>query len=58
MRHPAFSAAGRTHASIVMASERSSEVSSATATWSFTPSNVSARPNRPVAVRAAPFTVP
>ena len=58
MRQPAFAEVGRTQASSVISSARSSEAESGTATWSFTPSKLSARPNRPLAVLAAPVTVP
>ena len=51
------SAAGRTHASSVIAVVRSSELASATVTQSLTPSNDRPPPYRPV-VRAAPEIVP
>ena len=49
---------GETHASSVIAVVRSSEFASGTLTKSFVPSNVSAPPNRPCALRAAPEIVP
>ena len=53
-----FSTVGRTQASTVMLALRSSELASGTVTQSFTPSNESALPNLPVAVRVAPEIVP
>ena len=51
-------AVGYTHASSVMPLVRSSELESAAVTQLFAPLNDSALPYRPVAVQAAPETVP
>src|SRR5262245_22393190 len=51
-------APGFTHASRVMAPDRSSELASLTVTQSLTPSNDSAPPYLPPAVQAAPESVP
>lgn len=58
VRQPLGVTVGNTHASSVIVVVRSSELASLTVTQSFTPSNASAAPNRPLGVRVAPLTVP